>query len=95
MNFKNHTNEILSMLFLILSSFLSGMTLEDKFNLPEYVVLIIGIGVYILSYIIYRLRISFNPLRRIERKIRKLAYKHQQLKMFFDEYIPETKKTLS
>ena len=93
MHFKNKNTEFFIILFFGAVSFVAGMNLEDMLNLPEYAIMLIGIGLYILAYGIYRLRIRLNPLRRIERKIHKLPYKHQQIEMFFDEYIPETRKT--
>ena len=93
MHFKNKNTEFFIILFFGAVSFVAGMNLEDMLNLPEYAIMLIGIGLYILVYGIYRLRIRLNPLRRIERKIHKLPYKHQQIEMFFDEYIPETRKT--
>ncbi len=93
MHFKNKNTEFFIILFFGAVSFVAGMNLEDMLNLPEYAIMLIGIGLYILAYGIYRLRISLNPLMRIERKIHKLPYKHQQIEMFFDEYIPETRKT--
>lgn len=93
MHFEREKNECLHLLLFGVASFVAGMTLEDIINLNKHIVTLIGIGMYILIYVIYRLRIELNPLRKIERKIHKQPYKHQQLKMFFDEYIPETKKT--
>ena len=92
MHFENKNTEFFIILFFGSASFVAGMTLEDMLNLPEYAIMLIGLGLYILAYVIYRLRIRLNPLRRIERKIHKLPYKHQQIEMFFDEYIPETRK---
>ena len=93
MHFEREKNEFLRLSFFGAASFVAGMTLEDMLNLNKYIVTFIGIGVYILAYLIYRLIIELNPLRKIERKIHKLPYKHQQLKTFFYEYIPETKKS--
>lgn len=94
MHFKNNNkSDFWITLLLATGFFISGMTIEDMYNLPEHVVTFIGIGVYILAYVIYRLIIRLNPLRRIERKIHKLPYKHQQIEMFFEKYIPETRKT--
>lgn len=93
MHFKNKNTEFFIILFFGAVSFVAGMTLEDMLNLPEYAIMLIGLGLCILAYGIHKLRIRLNPLRRIEQKIHKLSYKHQQIEMFFDEYIPETRKT--
>ena len=92
MHFKNKNTEFFIILFFGAVSFVAGMNLEDMLNLPEYAIMLIGIGLYILAYGIYRLRIRLNPLRRIERKIHKLPYKHQQIEMFSMNIFPRQEK---
>lgn len=92
MKFKNNQSIFWYMLFLVVISIIAGMLLENKLKLPEYAIMLINIGLYISAYAIYRIRIRFNSIRRIERQISKLPYKHQQLKLYFEKYIPETRK---
>ena len=93
MHFKNNRNDFWFMLFFGAACFIAGMVLETILNLPKYATSFVFIGLCILAYVIYKLRIWLNPLRKIEQKIRKQKYKHQALKIFFDEYIPKTKVT--
>ena len=92
MNFKGRDNQWKTFLLIMISSFLFGMIIEDQINFPTWGVLGIELGIYLILFVCNRLIIAFTPLKKIERKIRKRPYQYQQLNIFFDEYIPETKK---
>ncbi len=92
MHFKDYNNQWEIFLFTVVASFIAGITVEDRFNFPTWGVILIGLGTYVLFCIIHYVIVRFTPLKKIQRKIQKQPYKHQQLKIFFDEYIPKTKE---
>lgn len=92
MHFRNNIANNWLILLLMIASFNSGLIFNDMIDLPEKIVINIIVTIYIVAYLIHKLIIRFSPLRRIEKKIKKQPCKHHQLKLFFEEYIPETKK---
>ena len=92
MHFENKNENNWLIIWLMIASFNSGLIVNDMIGLPENNILNIVIIIYIVIYLIHRLMIRFSLLRRIEKKIKKQPYQHQKLKLFFEEYIPATKK---
>lgn len=92
MFFKKSNNKLWYGLYFAATFFVAGMTLQSRLDLSKNMLLLIGLGILILAYTSHRLIVRFTPMKRIERKIRKTPHKHEQLKIFFEEYLPETKK---
>ena len=93
MHFNRNQNMFSIFLLWGIASFMLGVETQVAFNLPMHTVVLINVGIFVLFCIVHGLRIRLTPLRWIEHKIHKLPHTHQKLKMFFDEYIPETRKT--
>lgn len=92
MHFKNNHGYFWYNTLMLIMLLMYGVIIEDMINLPQYIIDILPLAVCIIAYIVYRLIVGFSPFRRIERKIRKQPYEYQKLKIFFEEYIPATKK---
>ena len=96
MRFKNNTNMWGDIFLLALTSFFLGMILESNIKTPELTIILIEFCVLALVIVINQLRIRFDPskrTKRIEKRISKQTHLHQKLKLFFEDYVPETRKS--